>query len=115
MDTIEITSGENISLDELGQLLAKHWKLLNTPSDRLAIEESNSRVYIYHPKQESGEEDPRRIFVEYSWTDLIKRVIEVIADNPRLLIDNDFGTGLPGDQFVARLRTDPTWDWRSRR
>ncbi|HEY3974109.1 MAG TPA: hypothetical protein VGM18_13970 [Candidatus Sulfotelmatobacter sp.] len=113
MDTIVITGNEDIPLDHLRSLLALHWSLLKTPSDRLAIEDANSRVYIYHPKLEGGEIDPRRVFLDYSSLDIVKKVVQVIADDPNLLIDNDSKTVLPGDQFVAKLRADPTWNWRA--
>lgn len=112
MDTIVITAKEDVLLESLRSMLARHWSLLRTPPDRLAIEESNSRVYIYHPESDSKEIDLKKIVLDYSWVDLVKRVIEVIGDDPRLLIDNDFNTVLPGDQFVARLRSEPTWNWR---
>ena len=41
----------------------------------------------------------------------MKKVIEVIADDPNVVADNDFGTVLPGDQFVAKIRAERGWDW----
>ena len=112
MNTIVITANKDISLDDLRRALRLHWPLLRTPTDRIAVEERNSRVYIYHPRRQSGETDSRQIFLDYSWTDLAKRVIQVIGDDPELIIDNDCGTALPGDQFVARLRSNKDWEWR---
>jgi hypothetical protein len=76
--------------------------------DLIAIEESNSRVYIYYPPLESGAADLKRLFVDYSWQELVKNVVLVIGDNPEWLIDNDDGLELPGDQFVAWLRNRKT-------
>jgi hypothetical protein len=113
MDTITITSKENIPLESFRSRLALHWPLLRTPPDRLAVEQSNSRVYIHHPKMNSGETDAKSLLVDYSSVELVKRVIEAIGDDQQLLIDNDFNTVLPGDQFVARLRANKEWDWRT--
>jgi len=113
MNTVVITGKEDISLDDLRFLLASHWTLRKTPPDRLAIEESNSRVYIYHPRLDSGGTDSKCIFLDYSSQNLVKRVVMVIGDSPQLLIDNEYNTVLPGDQFVAKLRSDPAWDWRA--
>ena len=36
----------------------------------------------------------------------------MIADDPDLVVNNDFGTVLPGNQFVERIRWNAGWDWR---
>ena len=79
----------------------RHWQLQKTRPDRIAIEESNSRVYIYHPPLEAGAADLKRLFVDYSWQELVKKVVLVIGDNPEWLIDNDDGIESPGDQFCG--------------
>ncbi len=57
---------------------------------------------------------PRPVFylVEYSDIDLCRKVLLAIADDPRLLIDNDFGVRLSGPDFLSLLRARPDWDWR---
>jgi len=108
VDTIVISAPKEISLDDLRALLSRHWTLQKTRPDRIAIEESNSRVYLYHPPLESGEADLKRLFVDYSWQELVKKVVLVIGDNPEWRIDNEYGTELPGDQFVAWIRNRKT-------
>ena len=108
MNTVVISATKEISLDDVRALLARHWSLLNTPPDRLAIEESNSRVYIYHPRLDLGATDPKQLFLDYSSQELVKKVIQAIGDDPDCVIDNDHGTALPGDQFVAWLRSGKT-------
>jgi hypothetical protein len=44
--------------------------------------------------------------------ELVKCLVEDIANDPSLMVDNDFGTVLPGDQFVAKCKEDEDWDWR---
>ncbi len=112
MDTVVIIADGDIPLDTVRSRLAPHWTLLGTPPDKLAIQEGNSRVYIYHAKLKSGGPDLKKLFLDYSWVDLVKRVVLLIGDDPSLLIDNDHGTVLPGDQFVALLRANPLWNWR---
>jgi hypothetical protein len=112
MDTVVITSEQDISLDAVRSQLAPYWRLLDTPAEKLAIQEDNSRVYIYHPNLDSGEANLKVLFLDYSSMDLVKRIVQLIGDDARLQIDNDFKTVLPGDQFIARLRSEPAWDWR---
>jgi hypothetical protein len=44
--------------------------------------------------------------------ELAKSILEKIADDFAVTVDNDFGTVLPGDQFVARCKSERGWDWR---
>jgi hypothetical protein len=44
--------------------------------------------------------------------ELAKVILERIADDSSLTVDNDFGTVLPGDEFVAKCRMNKGWDWR---
>jgi hypothetical protein len=112
MDTVTIISKEDISLDGLRPVLARYWNLVEGGPGRVVIEEINGRVYIYHPKLDSGEIASNHLYLDYSSVDLVKRVVQVIADDPEVTVENDFGTALPGDQFVARLKSDRSWDWR---
>jgi len=111
MNTVVISATREISLDDVRALLARHWSLLKTPPDRLAIEESNSRVYLYHPRLDSGATDPKQLFLDYSSQELVKSVILAIGDHADYVINNEYGTALPGDEFVARLRNGKTWEW----
>jgi hypothetical protein len=110
MDTVTIASKEDLSLDKLRRVLALYWSLLNGGHERIVVEEPGGRVYIYHPKLESGEIATTQLFLDYSSVDLVNKVVQVIADDPGLTVENDFGVALPGDQFVARLKAG--WDWR---
>lgn len=59
----------------------------------MVVEERvKGRVYIYHPSLESSEVTKNEVYLDYSSVDLVKRVIQVIADNPDLVVENDFGT-----------------------
>jgi hypothetical protein len=57
---------------------------------------------------------PVPIFYTLDFSDigLCRRVLASIADDPRLLVDNDHGVRLFGHEFVRRLRSQPDWDWR---
>ena len=56
--------------------------------------------------------DPVFYGVDFSDIILCRRVLLAIADDPRLLIDNDHGVVLTGTDFVHVLRSRPEWDWR---
>jgi hypothetical protein len=113
METVEVVSEKEIPLESLRALIAPRWAVSKGSNpDRLVIEESDSRVYILHRKLDSGDIDTKTIYMNYSNADLVKEIIKVIGDDPELMIDNDFHTILPGDQFVARLRDDSNWNWQ---
>jgi len=112
MNTVTIVSEADIDLSGIERALAGHLNCHRGAGGQLVVEESNSRVYIYHPPGGSGELTMNELYLDYSWVDLVKNVVERIADNPLWTVENDFGTTLPGDKFVARLKDDPNWDWR---
>lgn len=39
----------------------------------------------------------------------LKRVLQAVADDPRVWVDNDNGMILTGPELVARLRREPEW------
>lgn len=52
------------------------------------------------------------VFVSFSDVRLARRVLEAIADDPALVVDDDDGRLLPGPEFVHMLREHPEGDWR---
>lgn len=57
---------------------------------------------------------PDPVFYAFDYSDirLCRRVLEVVADDPRIFVDNDHGVVLPGPAFIELLRRRPDWDWR---
>jgi hypothetical protein len=56
--------------------------------------------------------DPTFYTVDFSDIDLCRRNLLAIADDAKLLVDNDHGVRLSGSDFVRVLRSQPDWDWR---
>lgn len=120
METILITSKKRLNLNEINARLAVDWRVEGAAGDRLVIQEKESRVYVHLDLLETGDvasacgddKQTGRLYVDYSDVGLVKRVIVAIGDNADLTIDNDFGTVLPGNEFVARIKSDPNWNWR---
>ena len=111
MNTVTITSKCDISLSDVEQRLRDRVTLLKGALDRIVIQESNSRVYIYHPELDSDDMRKNQLYLDYSSEDLVKKAVEIIADDPELTVENEFGIALPGDQFVARLKAEGGWKW----
>jgi len=101
-----------MSLDLVRARLALVCHLANGGPDRVVVDEAGGRVYIYHPASASGERCVSQLFLDYSSDDLAKKVVQILADDPDLVVENDFGTTLSGDQFVARIRSQNGWNWR---
>jgi hypothetical protein len=114
METISITSKNKISLADVNQALAHRWRVEGAGNNRLVIQEQNNRVYLYLGPSEEKVELCQQLLIDYSDIELVKKVIQVIGNSPEMVIDNDFGTVLPGDKFVARIESAKGWNWRDR-
>jgi hypothetical protein len=49
--------------------------------------------------------------IHYRSLATIKAVLVRIADSDRMLVDNDFGTILLGQDFVHKILAEPNWYW----
>ena len=113
---------------ELKGRLARCWKVAETVTGGSVIEDGGARVYL--SRNDAVAEDlepearariaaatPDPVFYTVDFSDLnpCRRVLLAIADDPRLLIDNDHGVLLSGADFVRVLRSQPDWDWRQDR
>ncbi len=47
----------------------------------------------------------------YRGIEAAKKVVVQLADSRHVLIDNDNGTLLRGDDFVRKVLTEPSWYW----
>jgi hypothetical protein len=91
----------------------------------LVLDDGKSRVYVarndaVHDEFEPGRlgrvtstiPDPVFYSIDFSDIALCRRALEVMVDDPKLLVDNDHGVLLPGPEFVRVLRSQHDWDWR---
>jgi hypothetical protein len=89
------------------------------------VTDGELRVYMYRNDSVSEELDPEHmvrirsmipapVFYSVDFSDIAfcRRVLTVIADDASLLVDNDHGVLLTGQEFVRVLRSQPNWDWR---
>ena len=114
MDSIVIRSKQPIALEPIRVLLSKQWRVTTGYADRLVVHDNGRRAYIYPAEAESPQSSGEyTLLLDYRTVETAKRILEAIADDPALTIDNDCGLILPGDEFVARCRRNPTWDWRA--
>jgi hypothetical protein len=113
METLSIESKKPFSLELIRVVLSKHWRVDLTAAD-LSVHGTGSRAYL-HLDNASKEHGLRTLLMDYSDVELAKSLVEKIADDPTLTVDNDFGTILPGDEFVARIQSDRNWNWRDRK
>ena len=109
METISIESSKWRPLQEIENVLVKHWRVERAGADTLVVHGTRGRAYLYADSEKARS---FRLLLDYSDIELAKQLLEVIADDPDIVVDNDFGTVLPGNQFVARIRSERGWDWR---
>lgn len=89
------------------------------------FEDRGSRVYLTRDDGVRNEYEPEKleaflkvfpepIFYGLDFSDIVlcRRALAEIADDSKLLVDNDHGVVLPGSEFVRLLRSRPDWDWR---
>jgi hypothetical protein len=94
--------------------------------DGFVLDDKTSRVYVIRNNAAPEELEPERLeritavmenpffySVEFSDIAFCRRVLEVIADDPGLIVDNDHGVILSGSEFVRLLRSQQGWDWRT--
>lgn len=95
-------------------------------SDRWRIGSPSEHVWLFEEEQAGEvpvslrgalspppEQRDRSVLVfEYSSLPLTKRLIELLAQDQRTVVDNDHGTSLSGPEFIRKLSENPTWDWR---
>jgi hypothetical protein len=112
METLCIASEKPFSMTLVKNALSRNWRVETSPSDTVVVHSAQSRVYLYPDGQEERDEMTHRLLLDYSDVELAKSILEKIADDSTLTVDNDFGTVLPGNEFVARCKAEKAWDWR---
>lgn len=112
METLSIKSKKPFSLADLRDTLSKHFPVEPSYTDTLAVHGTGSRAYLYLDS-ECNDIDLFGLLIDYSDVELVKALLQEIADDPDLTVDNDFGTVLSGSQFVSRCRKEPDWNWRN--
>ena len=112
--------------DEFKARLANHPSLARAaPENVVVLDDGRTSIYVAHNEFAVEEMDPevlqyvRSLFgepvfyvVDFRDIDFCKSVLELLVDDPLLLVDNDHGVRLPGPDFVRLLRDRPDWDWR---
>jgi hypothetical protein len=112
METLTIDSAEPFSLELIQQAILKNWPVEVSNAETLIVHGAGSRAFL-HVDVTSSALGKHRLLLDYSDVELAKSLVEAIADAPDVLVNNDFGTVLPGNQFVARIRAERGWNWRS--
>ena len=111
METLSVASKKPFSMKIIESTLSENWPVETSIHNDLVVHGATSRVYVC-PEAKSEETPRYRLLLDYSDVELVKSVLEKIADDPAFTVDNDFGTVLPGDEFVARCKAERGWDWR---
>ena len=105
--------------------LRQRWALAPSAEGTWVIEDGTSRVYVTRDNAVRDDleledqqaildavADPTFYTVDFSDIALCRQVLLCIADDSRLVVDNDHGVRLSGSDFARVLRSQPDWDWR---
>ncbi len=132
MEALMLVAASATLLPEFRQILAAAFPSafisITSASQEFVIEFSNtSRAYIeyYGTDLESiGWEKQEIEFIKttlpvsqhvysiaYRGLEAAKRVVIQLADFKQMLVDNDFGTLMVGEDFVRKLIQAPNWNW----
>ena len=111
METIAIKAKKPFDLQRLKEILSHDWGVEDSPDNTLVVHGATSRAYLVLDPKLNGPEE-FRLQIDYSDVEFVKGLLEKIANDSTVTIDNDFGTLLPGSEFVARCKTERGWDWR---
>lgn len=112
METLTINSAKPFALQLIQEAISRNWPVEVSNAETLIVHGAGSRAYL-HAAVTSSAPDKHRLMIDYSDVELAKSLVEIIADTPDVIVNNDFGTVLPGNQFVARIRAERGWNWRS--
>jgi hypothetical protein len=113
MDSISITAKKKLVPIEFESTLGRRWQVGETVHGGLVVNGPSDRVYLFL-ESAADEHGHFKMFLDYTSVELVKEVLKEIADDPEITVDNDFGTVLPGNKFVERIRSEPNWNWRGR-
>jgi hypothetical protein len=109
MNEVEIDSPEPFSIELIQDKLSKVLPVEEGASPyTIVVDNVQDRAYVYL----DPEVGKYCLFVAYTDIELVKRIIEIIADAPDLIVDDGHDTVLPGDEFAARIKAQTGWDWR---
>jgi hypothetical protein len=118
------------SLSDFQPLLSEQWPVESAVRERLVVQKDDSRVYLYEDKAFKNSitqdgfcsralkgffddaDDANFFLLEYSDLEFAKKVLLAIADDEQIVIDNDFGTVMRGNEFIQKLKDESDWDWR---
>lgn len=91
----------------------------------IAVESGGSRLFFCRNDSVWGELEDERIAqfrrlltdpviftIDYHDIKFCKKFLALVANRSDVVVDNDFGTVLPGSSFVELLASRPEWDWR---
>src|SRR5579859_3470552 len=125
METV-IIAAPGVYDDELKARLDAAWEVSDCSTGGWVVEDGGHRVYVSRNDAVANELEPAArariaatmplpVFytVDFSDLDLCRRVLVSIADDPKLMVDNDHGGCWPGSEFVRVLRSQDGWDWRA--
>jgi hypothetical protein len=109
---------------ELRNRLERLGPLMPAADGILVLEEEGSRVYVGKDDSVCDDFDAEELeyihsvipepvfyYVDFSDIALCRKVLESIADDTAILIDNDFGLCIRGSEFIKLLRDRPHWNW----
>ena len=113
MDTVAIRMKNKPPLQDLVPVLREHWEVAeNADHNGLVIGGPGSRVFISYATPPDDVPNPNTLLLDYHSVQKVNAVIALIADDPEMTVDADFDVVLPGNEFVARVKANPDWDWR---
>jgi len=110
LETLTITSTKPISLADLHAKISPLWPVEPSDDDSLVVQGASTRAYLYSSAPVGS--NLFEISLDYSDVELAKSLLEIVADDADITVDNDFGTILPGNEFLSRCKTEKGWDWR---
>lgn len=127
MESLIVIAPRALELDMKARI-PPHFRVSRGIDGTHVIEGGSSRLYLVHDDSiaqdfapaelreiESMIVSPTFYALDFSEIDFCRQIVCAIANDPRVLIDNDHGTRLAGDAFVRRWSREPDWDWRFER
>ena len=122
MNSIILMTPPSVSLTYFTDKLRENWRITTPMKERASIESKSSRAYLYldnefkeiiHEPEMCSESLVEQFdrakssifyFLDYSDRQLAAEILQNTADDPAFIVEDAWGTVLPGHKFVEAIR-----------
>jgi hypothetical protein len=121
---IDFYNESNVILKSIDGKMAMKKEVLNNTVYLSSLSNPENCISIHSPTPIFNDYDPDEIEniiktpdnlmcsnLEYRNREFLHQVLQIVADNFKCYVDNDFGTLLSASDFMKKWNSNPDWNW----